>query len=98
MRLGNYDGGRRAQHYSSNRHAPQGQCAAASAGPQQHLSNFHHADGRYADALKRLREALVDKPRVNATWVAPQGVRGVQRALLLLAKVGATLCKRIVTG
>ncbi len=45
------------------------------------------AHGRFSDALKRLREALVDKPRVSATWVVAQGVGGLQRALLMVAKV-----------
>ncbi len=42
---------------------------------------------RFSDALKRLREAFVDKPRVSATWVVAQGVGGLQRAMLMVAKV-----------
>ncbi len=48
---------------------------------------------RYSDALKLLRTTLVDKPRVGATWVVAQGVGGLQRAMLLAAKVRpATSC------
>ncbi len=45
-----------------------------------------HLPGRFSDALKRLRAALVHS-RVGATWVVAQGVGGLQRAMLLAAKV-----------